>query len=75
MSSVDRKATAKQFAQTVVEDVCKSRERIQQYVRKTPLEHSIWLSEEPSKTSVYFKLGTACVIFVVRARLHKAILR
>ena len=69
MSSVDRKATAKKFVQTVVEDVCKTRERIKQYVRKTPLEHSIWLSEETSKTSVYFKLGTTCVIFVVWARL------
>ena len=53
-----RTSTARKFIQTVVKGVQKTHQRIGPYVRKTALDFSIWLSEETTKTSVYFKLGT-----------------
>ena len=53
----ERKALAKKYLETSVEDVEKARVRIQPYVNKTSLYRSLWLSDEDLKTNVYLKMG------------------
>ena len=53
----ERKALAKKYLETSVEDVEKARVRIQPYVNKTALYRSLWLSDEDLKTNVYLKMG------------------
>ena len=57
LTAKTREALAKKYLETLVENVEEAHVRIKPYVHKTALCHSLWLSDEGLKTSVYFKMG------------------